>query len=167
LLIRVLGAKSVLATVLVVVFVLTWPIIHVRYSHAALMMHSIMVSALALYFLGVQKQWRSTSVATAFIILNLTALLVHPYFVPFTVGLFVAFLVDEAMQNKHWGKQAIRLFVLFVLIAALGVVMGYFWQEYFQRWLWRAFQIQSRFTVLRRSQHGVPLQLQRYSYCRF
>jgi hypothetical protein len=132
LLIRALGAKNIFATVLVVVFALTWPVVHVRYSHAALMMHSIMIVALALYFLGMQKQWRSTSVATAFIALTLVALLVHPYFVPFTLGLFVAFIVDEALQNKRWGKQAVRLFVLFTLLAALGLVMGYFGKSTFR-----------------------------------
>jgi Family of unknown function (DUF6311) len=132
LLIRALGAKDFLATVLVVVFALTWPVIHVRYSHAALMMHSIMIFALALYFLGVQKLWRSTTVAMAFIALNLVALLVHPYFVPFSAGLFVAFLVDEALQNKRWGKQAIRLSVLFILLVAVGVIMGYFGKSTFR-----------------------------------
>jgi Family of unknown function (DUF6311) len=126
LLVRALGAKSFLATLITVVFALTWPVIHVRYSHAALMMHSIILVALALYFLGVQKQWQSTRVAIAFVALNLVALLVHPYFLPFTAGLFFAFLVDEALQNKKWVKQAVRLFVLFVLLGAVGMLMGYF-----------------------------------------
>ena len=108
LLIRVLGAKNLLATVLVLIFALSWPVIHVRYSHAALMMHSIMIFALALYFLGVKKKWPSTGVAMAFMALNLAALLVHPYFVPFTAGLFVAFLVDESLQSKGQGLSDCR-----------------------------------------------------------
>jgi hypothetical protein len=132
LLVRVLGAKSLPATLITVAFALTWPVVHVRYSHAALMMHSIILAALALYFLGAQKQWQSTRVAIAFVALNLVALLVHPYFLPFTAGLFFAFLVDEALQNKKWLKQAVRLFVLFVLLGAVGMLMGYFGNSTFR-----------------------------------
>jgi Family of unknown function (DUF6311) len=132
LLIRALGAKSIFATALAVVFALTWPVIHVRYSHAALMMHSIIIFALALYFLGMQQQRRSTVVATVFIALNIVALLVHPYFLPFTTGLFVAFMVDQALQTKNWGKQAVRLLVFVVVLGAVGVLMGYFGHNTFR-----------------------------------
>ncbi len=126
LLMRALGAKSIFATVLVVLFVLTWPVLHVRYSHAALMLHSILLLGLALYFLGVQQLWRSSYVSAAFIVLHVASLLVHPYFLPFTFGLYVAFMADTAFKNDQWLRQLVRLFVLLTLLFAVAMMMGYF-----------------------------------------
>lgn len=124
-LMRVLGVKSIFATFIAVVFVLTWPVLHVRYSHAALMLHSILLFGLALYFYGVQNPTRSSYVSFAFIVLHLVALLVHPYFLPFTFGLFVAFLTDSALKNGIWLKQLLRILFLLTLLLAVAVVMGY------------------------------------------
>jgi Family of unknown function (DUF6311) len=132
LLMRALGAKSIFATVLVVLFVLTWPVIHVRYSHAALMLHSILLFGLALYFLGVQQQWRSSAVSAAFVVLHVISLLVHPYFLPFTFGLYVAFMADQALKLGNWTRQAVRLFVLLALLLAIAMVMGYFGRSTFR-----------------------------------
>ena len=126
LLMRALGVKSLFATVIVVLFVLTWPVIHVRYSHAALMLHSILLVGLALYFLGVHQTWRSSTVSAAFIALHVVSLLVHPYFLPFTFGLYVAFMADDAFKRGSWIRQLVRLFVLFAILAAIAMVMGYF-----------------------------------------
>lgn len=126
LLMRTLGAKSAFATVLITLFVLTWPVIHVRYSHAALMLHSILLFGLALYFLGVQQIWRSSYVSAAFIALHVVSLLVHPYFLPFTFGLYVAFMADTALKHGQWLRQLVRLFVLLAVLLAIALVMGYF-----------------------------------------
>jgi Family of unknown function (DUF6311) len=132
LLMRALGAKSIFATVLVVLFVLAWPVIHVRYSHAALMLHSILLFGLALYFLGVQQQWRSSTVSAAFIVLHVVSLLVHPYFLPFTFGLYVAFMADTALKQGLWLRQLIRLFVVLAVLLAVAMVMGYFGRSTFR-----------------------------------
>lgn len=126
LLMRALGAKSIFSTVLVVLFVLTWPVIHVRYSHAALMLHCILLFGLALYFLGVQQLWRSSYVSAAFIVLHVVSLLVHPYFLPFTFGLYVAFMADQALKHGDWLRQLVRLLVLLTVLLAIAMVMGYF-----------------------------------------
>lgn len=126
LLIRTLGAKRLFATLLVVLFVLTWPVLHVRYSHAALMLHSILLLGLALYFLGVQQTWRSNYVSAAFIALHVVSLLVHPYFLPFTFGLYVAFMADSALKQGQWLRQLMRLLVLFAVLIAIAFLMGYF-----------------------------------------
>ena len=132
LLMRALGAKSVFALVVSVGFALTWPVIHVRYSHAALMMHSLILLALALYFLGQHKLWRSTYVAAAFIVLNLVALTVHPYFLPFTAGLFVAFLVDQSWKSESWATQLWRLLAFAVALGGVGWMLGYFGHNTFR-----------------------------------
>lgn len=50
--IRALGAKSWFAMLIAVGFALTWPVLHSRYHHSALMMQSILLFGLAFYWLG-------------------------------------------------------------------------------------------------------------------
>ena len=124
-LVRALGAKSLLAVIISVGFALTWPVIHARYHHPALMMQSIIIYAVALYFLGQQKTWSSSAVSFGFVGLNLVALTVHPYFLPFTAGFFTAFLVDQAIKGESWLKQLKRLLVLGVLLTCAILLLGY------------------------------------------
>lgn len=131
-LLRVLGVKSIFATFIVVAFVLTWPVLHVRYSHAALMLHSILLFGFALYFLGVQRIWRDSAVSAAFIAMHVVSLLVHPYFLPFTFGLYVAFLADSALKNGKWVKQLLRILFLFIILLALAMLMGYLGRSTFR-----------------------------------
>jgi hypothetical protein len=122
---RALGAKSLFAVLISVGFALTWPVIHARYHHPALMMQSIIIYALALYFLGRHKTWSSSSVSTAFVGLNLVALTVHPYFLPFTAGIFTAFLTDQAIKGESWLRQAKRLLILGILLSCAILLLGY------------------------------------------
>jgi Family of unknown function (DUF6311) len=124
-LVRALGAKSLLAVIISVGFALTWPVIHARYHHPALMMQSIIIYALALYFLGRHQTWSSTKVSFAFVGLNLVALTVHPYFLPFTAGIFTAFLADQAIKGESWLRQLKRLLVLCILLATVILLLGY------------------------------------------
>ena len=124
-LMRALGAKSLFAVLISVGFTLTWPVIHARYHHPALMMQSIIIYAIALYFLGRQKTWSSSAVSIAFVGLNLVALTVHPYFLPFTAGFFTAFLADQAIQGESWLRQLKRLLVLCILLMSAILLLGY------------------------------------------
>lgn len=124
-LMRTLGARSLFAVLISVGFALTWPVIHARYHHPALMMQSIIIYAIALYFLGKHKTWSSSTVSFAFVGLNLVALTVHPYFLPFTAGFFTAFLADQAIQGESWFRQLKRLSVLLVLLACAILLLGY------------------------------------------
>ena len=124
-LMRALGVKSLFAILISVGFALTWPVIHARYHHPALMMQSIIIYAIALYFLGRQQTWSSSSVSVAFVGLNLVALTVHPYFLPFTAGFFTAFLADQAIKGESWLKQLKRLLVLCILLFSVILLLGY------------------------------------------
>lgn len=124
-LMRALGVKSLFAILISVGFALTWPVIHARYHHPALMMQSIIIYAIALYFLGSQKTWSSSTVSFAFVGLNLVALTVHPYFLPFTAGFFTAFLADQAIKGESWLKQLKRLLVLLILLICAILLLGY------------------------------------------
>ena len=124
-LMRALGLKSLFALLIAVGFALTWPVIHARYHHPALMMQSIIIYAIALYFLGRQQTWSSSTVSFAFVGLNLVALTVHPYFLPFTAGFFTAFLADQAIKGESWLKQLKRLVVLCILLFSAILLLGY------------------------------------------
>ena len=73
------------------------------------MMQSIIIFALAFYFFGANKTWSSNKTSAAFIALSLVALTVHPYFLPFVSGLFVAFMVDQIVKGESWLPQLKRL----------------------------------------------------------
>lgn len=124
-LMRALGAKSLFALLISVGFALTWPVIHARYHHAALMMQSVIIFALALYFLGSHQTWSSRRVSAAFIGLNLVALTIHPYFLPFTAGLFTAFLADQAIKGESWVLQLKRLLTFGLVFGITAWGLGY------------------------------------------
>jgi Family of unknown function (DUF6311) len=124
-LMRALGAKSLFAAIISVGFSLTWPVLHARYHHAALMMQSVIIFALAFYFFGSSKTWSSSKTSSAFIALSLVALTIHPYFLPFVAGLFVAFMVDQVVKGESWLLQLKRL-VIFGLALGLSMwALGY------------------------------------------
>ena len=129
LLMRALGAKSLFALLISVGFALTWPVVHARYHHAALMMQSVIIVALALYFLGRNQTWSSHRVSAAFIGLTLVALTIHPYFLPFTAGLFAAFLTDQALKGESWVLQLKRLLAFSVVFGLAAWGLGYFGQQ--------------------------------------
>jgi hypothetical protein len=124
-LMRALGAKSLFALLVSIGFALTWPVLHARYHHAALMMQSVIIFALAFYFFGSSKAWSSHKTSLAFIGLSLVALTVHPYFLPFVSGLFVAFMVDQIVKGEAWLLQLKRLVFFGIALGLTMWVLGY------------------------------------------
>ena len=124
-LMRALGAKSLFALIISIGFALTWPVLHARYHHAALMMQSIIIFALAFYFLGSSKAWSSNKTSLSFIALSLVGLTVHPYFLPFVAGLFVAFMVDQIVKGEPWLLQLKRLLVFGFALGLTMWALGY------------------------------------------
>jgi Family of unknown function (DUF6311) len=124
-LMRALGAKSLLALLVSIGFALTWPVLHARYHHAALMMQSIIIFALSFYFFGSSKTWSSSKTSFAFIALSLVALTVHPYFLPFVAGLFLAFMVDQIVKGESWLPQLKRLVTFAIALGFTMWILGY------------------------------------------
>lgn len=124
-LMRALGAKSLFALIVSIGFALSWPVLHARYHHAALMMQSIIIFALAFYFFGASKAWSSHKTSFAFIALSLVGLTVHPYFLPFVSGLFVAFMVDQIVKGESWLLQLKRLTTFAIVLGLTMWVLGY------------------------------------------
>jgi Family of unknown function (DUF6311) len=124
-LMRSLGAKSWLALIISIGFALTWPVLHARYHHAALMMQSVIIFALSLYFLGSNNAWSSRRTSQAFIVLSLLALTIHPYFLPFVAGLFVAFMIDQIVKGEPWLVQLKRLLAYGIALGVTMWLLGY------------------------------------------
>ncbi|HMS25775.1 MAG TPA: DUF6311 domain-containing protein [Burkholderiaceae bacterium] len=124
-LIRALGAKSWFAMAIAVGFALTWPVLHARYHHSALMTQSIILFGLAFYWLGQKRAWTRQGASGALIGLSVVALMVHPYYLAMTVSLFIAFLVDQILKKESWLLQLTRLLSLLVLLGALVWLLGY------------------------------------------
>ena len=124
-LMRALGAKSLFALVMSIGFALTWPVLHARYHHAALMMQSIIIFALAFYFSGSSKAWSSNKTSFALIALSLVGLTIHPYFLPFVAGIFAAFMVDQALKGESWLLQFKRLLVFALALGLTMWALGY------------------------------------------
>ncbi len=124
-LMRALGAKSLFALIISIGFALTWPVLHARYHHSALMMQSIIIFALAFYFSGSNKTWSSNKTSFSFIALSLVGLTVHPYFLPFVAGLFVAFMVDQIVKGEPWLLQLKRLLVFGFALGLTMWALGY------------------------------------------
>lgn len=125
-LIRSLGARHNLATLSAVIFALSWPALLWRIGHTSLMTHSIILFALAFYFLGRQGRWRANRTTAAFIAVSLIGLTVHPYFLAFCYTLFLSFLADQAIAGEGWKKQIPRLLASVFVISAVGALLGYF-----------------------------------------
>lgn len=125
-LIRSLGARHRLATISAVIFALTWPALLWRIGHTSLMTHSIILFALAFYFLGRQGAWRTSATTSAFIAISVIGLTVHPYFLAFCYTLFLSFLADQAIAGEGWKKQILRLIASVCVISAVGAILGYF-----------------------------------------
>jgi hypothetical protein len=125
---RALGVTKLFPTIAIVFFALTWPPIHIRYPHTALMMQCIIIFSLAFYFLGKNKLWSSDKVIYCFILINIVALTVHPYFLPISFSLFCAFLIDQKLHTKNirWLEQGIWLLFLLAILICVGFLFGYF-----------------------------------------
>ena len=125
-LIRSLGVRHILGITTAIIFAITWPTLAWRFGHTSLMTHSIILFALAFYFLGRHGDWHSNKASFFLILLSLLGLMVHPYFIVFCQLIFFAFIVDQAISGEGWIKQLPRILTSFLAIAIVASVLGYF-----------------------------------------
>ena len=124
-LIRALGIKHWFGQLVAIGFAITWPVLHARYHHPALMMQSVILFALALYFLGQRHIWSSQRVSSTFVFLIMLSLTIHPYFLPFTAGVFAAFLIDKGLSGESWLLQLKRLASFGAVLVITMWLLGY------------------------------------------
>lgn len=125
-LLRVMGQRHLLATLSAACFALVCPALLWRIGHTSLMTHSVIMFALAFYFLGRQAAWSAWKTTTAMVTLCLVALTVHPYLLAFAYALFLAFLADQAVAGEGWTAQLPRLVASALVLAGGGALLGYF-----------------------------------------
>ncbi len=125
LLMRALGVRHLAGCLAAAGFALTWPSLLWRFEHTALMTHGVILTALALYFMGRSGQWRSRRVSAAFIALSVAGLLIHPYLLAFSYAMFIVFLAEQAFAGAGWRKQVPALTTSVLVLMGAGVVFGY------------------------------------------
>lgn len=124
---RALNGKSLINTIAASIFALTWPPLHVRYPHTALMMQCIVVFSLALYFLAISNKLRINIALVSILVINIVALLIHPYFVVFTFGIYMALLFDikRVVPKYSWLSRLAWLSVMVLILMIVGSSFGY------------------------------------------
>ena len=126
-LIRALNVKSLMGTLAAILFALTWPPLHVRYPHTALMMQAVILYSLALYFHIITISSTEKRNLMIMVFVNVAALLIHPYLVVFTFGVFVASLIDAKFENKRspWVNRVFWLVFILTVLLLIGFAFGY------------------------------------------
>lgn len=124
-LIRALGVRNALGVVVAVIFALVWPALLHRFWHMALMTHSFLLFALAIYFLGRTNQIGSRSAALTLAGLSVLAMIVHPYLLALCFAIFFAYLVDQGLSGEGWKRQLLPLFGSLAGVALAAYLLGY------------------------------------------
>lgn len=124
-LMRALGLQQIRQIMIALVFVLCWPALLWRLGHTALMTHSLLLLSLAYYVLAKNQTWTSQRANLGFVITNLIALLVHPYLLVFCFTVYIAFLLQQALEHRQYLKQALRLMCFFAALSLVAIVFGY------------------------------------------
>jgi hypothetical protein len=123
-LLRVLGCRHGLAAVAGGLFAMLVPALVWRFNHTALMTHSVLITALALYFAG--RQPASFRFAcNALTALCIAALLIHPYLLAMSFAVFVALLSEQYRLGEPLRRQAWRMARALLLLVAVMAVCGY------------------------------------------
>ena len=124
-LMRALGQKRLLASLLAVSFALTWPTLFWRLGHTALMTHGLLLFALGVYFLGKNEEWSSRKTAWTLFTLAVLGTLIHPYFLAFIFPFFVLHLFEQGLEKRNWLAQLARVCIAFFILIVLAYGLGY------------------------------------------
>lgn len=100
---RTLNLKSIFSIVIAVVFSLFSPPLLFRLGHTALMTHSLLIFSLSFYINYIKGGWNDTKLISAFSLILVFGLLIHPYFVPMLYPIFIAAI---------WGRNNVRCDIL-------------------------------------------------------
>ena len=124
-LIRAVGQRSLIATLIAVCLALMQPILLNRLGHTALLTQGYLILGLGFYFLGLRASNRFKSVTLCFTLLLSIALLTHPYLFAMVGALYMAFLGDYFIRFRHWKPCIIALASGVTIILAILAVCGY------------------------------------------
>ncbi|MES3011273.1 MAG: DUF6311 domain-containing protein [Pseudomonadota bacterium] len=124
-LLRALGVRHLLGTVVGVSFALMSPVMTYRTGHIALATHALILLAIAISWMGLTKQWSSQRAYLWMLPLTIAAMLVHAYLFGMVLLFLLLMLVEFWRQNESVRTQLFRLSTIALLIGVTGWLFGY------------------------------------------
>lgn len=125
LLIRSLGAKSLLACICAGFFSCFWPALLWRFGHTALMTQSLLLIGLTVYFSYKNMTLTLSQTHRYLIACCIGGLLIHPYFIAMLYPLYLLILVDAGIHYKNWRQSFLYFITSILLLVACYFIFGY------------------------------------------
>lgn len=94
------------------------------FRHCALTAHFLILAALYFYFSGREK--KDFKAYLPFYVLNLLAVMIHPYFMPFTFGIMFAFAIEKIFSEKRI-TPALHILGSIAATVSVGYIIGIFY----------------------------------------
>lgn len=94
------------------------------FRHCALTAHFLILAALYYYFKNRRKSVKSY---IPFYIINILAITIHPYFLPFTFAIMFAFAIEDFILGKNWILSWLHIIFSIVLTLGAGYCIGAFY----------------------------------------
>ena len=94
------------------------------FRHCALTAHFLILAALYYYFNNRRKSSKSY---IPFYIINILAITIHPYFLPFTFAIMFAFAVEDFIIARNWWKPWAHILFSIATTLAVGYCIGAFY----------------------------------------
>lgn len=121
-----LFSKNTLTDILAsAVFVLSPVMIERAFRHCALASHYLILAALYYYFRNKGKN--NFKAVLPFFIINLLAISIHPYYLPFTFGIMFAFCVEMFFFDRKYFSSIFYILASIVISLAAGYLEGAFY----------------------------------------
>jgi hypothetical protein len=112
--------KNVINSILAAgVFILSPIMIERAFRHCALTSHFLIIACLYCYFKD--RNCKSGKSFLPFYILNILAMMIQPYFLPFTFGIFFAYCIENSFRQK---KSTPFIHLIFSIAATVAVAFA-------------------------------------------
>lgn len=96
------------------------------FRHCALTAHFIIIAALYYYFKNKKNSCKSY---VPFYIINIIAITIHPYFLPFSFAVMFAFALEDFFIAKNRIKSVLHIFASIAATLVVGYCIGAFYNE--------------------------------------
>lgn len=124
-LLRALGVRHLLGTMVGVGFALISPVLIFRIGHTALATHALLLLAMASCWMGLTGQWRSQKAYAWLLVLTIVTMLVHAYLMGMVLLFLLLLLVELWRQGEPARRQVQRFAGIVAAIGVVGWLFGY------------------------------------------
>ncbi len=125
-LLRALGIRHIIGTLVGVGFALISPVLMYRIGHTALATHALLLLAMASCWMGLTGQWRSQRAYAWLLVLTVVAMLVHAYLMGMVLLVSLVMLAELWRSGENAITQLNRFVGIVFAIGAIGWIFG-FW----------------------------------------